>query len=183
MIGNWERVLLARHGQTEWNAAGRRQGRLDSPLTALGIAQARRLAATGADRIFTSPLGRATATARLAAEGLGVPVEVVDELAEVHHGELAGLTDTEIEARFPGAWWDRTGDKYRWRFPGGESYEDADPRALRALEKIAAGPARVPLIVSHEMIGRLLLRHLLGLTPDEALSRRLPHDVVITVDR
>ncbi|GLY97659.1 histidine phosphatase family protein [Actinoplanes sp. NBRC 103695] len=183
MIGNWDRVLLARHGQTEWNVVGRRQGQQDSPLTALGIEQARRhaVAAAGADRVFTSPQGRATATARLIAEALDVSVVVVDELAEIHHGEFAGLTDLEIEARFPAEWWDRTEDKYEWRFPGGESYADADPRALRALEKVAADRSRRPLIVTHEMLSRLLLRHLLGLTPQDALARRHPHDVVFAV--
>jgi len=183
VIGNWDRVLIARHGQTEWNVVGRRQGQQDSPLTALGIEQARRHAGAvaGADRVFTSPQGRATATARLIAEALELSVVVVDELAEIHHGEFAGLTDLEIEARFPGEWWDRTGDKYEWRFPGGESYADADPRALRALEKVATDPARRPLIVTHEMLSRLLLRHLLGLTPQEALARRHPHDVVFAV--
>jgi broad specificity phosphatase PhoE len=185
VIGNWERVLLARHGQTEWNVVGRRQGQLDAPLTALGIEQARRhavvVAADGADRVFTSPQGRATATARLIAEALDLSIVVVDELAEIHHGEFAGLTDTEIEARFPAEWWDRTEDKYEWRFPGGESYADADPRALLALRKIATDPARRPLIITHEMVSRLLLRHLLGLTPHEALTRRHPHDVVFRI--
>lgn len=183
MIGNWERVLLARHGQTEWNVVGRRQGQLDAPLTAVGIEQARRhaVAATGADRVFTSPQGRATSTARLIAEALDLPVVVIDELAEIHHGTFAGLTDTEIEARYPAEWWDRAEDKYEWRFPGGESYADADPRALRALEKIAADPARRPLIVTHEMVSRLLLRHLLGLTPQEALLRRQPHEVIFAI--
>lgn len=182
MIGNWHRVLLARSGQTEWNVGGRRHGRLDSPLTALGIEQARRITATGADRIFTSPLGRAAATARLVADGIGVPVVVVDELAEVDHGDFAGLTDAQIEARSPGEWFDRAGDKYGWRFPGGESYADADDRALLALEKIAADPARCPLIVTHEMIGRMLLRRLLGLTPQEALTRRMPQDLTYEID-
>jgi broad specificity phosphatase PhoE len=185
VIGNWERVLLARHGQTEWNVVGRRQGQLDSPLTAIGIEQARRhaVSAAGADRVFTSPQGRATATARLIAEALDLSVVVIDELAEIHHGGFAGLTDTEIEARYPAEWWDRTEDKYEWRFPGGESYADADPRALRALERIATDPARRPLIVTHEMVSRLLLRHLLGLTPPEALARRHPHDVLFTISR
>jgi broad specificity phosphatase PhoE len=64
-------VLLARHGQTEWNALGRRQGQLDSPLTAAGVEQAHRHAKTvavrGIDGIFTSPLGRALTTAEIIA--------------------------------------------------------------------------------------------------------------------
>jgi len=64
-------VFLARHGQTQWNLQGRRQGRLDSPLTRTGVEQANRhavvLQGRGIDGIFTSPLGRAVTTARSAA--------------------------------------------------------------------------------------------------------------------
>jgi probable phosphoglycerate mutase len=183
---SWEFVFLARHGQTEWNRVRRRQGQLDSPLTAAGIAQAHRGAATlrghGVDYVFSSPLGRATATARIFADHTEAPLLVIDELAEVHHGRFAGLTDDDIDAAYPGELARRAQDKYRWTFPAGESYADADRRAARALARIAAHPARRPLIVSHEMIGRMLQRHLLGLDPAEALRRRHPHDAVYAIN-
>ncbi len=102
-----DEVFLARHGQTEWNRAGRVQGRLDSPLTELGERQARRLARTiarlpGIDGVFSSPLGRAVSTAAFYAEALGAQVTVIEDLTEVHHGAWGGLTRPEIEARFPG---------------------------------------------------------------------------------
>jgi broad specificity phosphatase PhoE len=87
----------------------------------------------------------------------------------VNHGRMAGLTREEIEASFPGALARRAEDKYRWRFPGGESYADADGRAGTALARIDAAGPRHPLIVSHEMIGRMLLRHLLD--ADAATAR------------
>ena len=75
---NLEVVFLARHGETEWNRLGRRQGQLDSPLTADGLRVSRdvvrALAGLGIDGVFTSPLGRAVATARSCAEALGRPV-------------------------------------------------------------------------------------------------------------
>jgi probable phosphoglycerate mutase len=174
------RVLLARHGQTAWNLAGRRQGRHDSPLTAAGLAQAHLhaelLRDTDIDLICTSPLGRARATAEIIAEAAGVPVRVHHGLAEVHHGAYTGLTGAEIAHRAP----ERARDKYHWRFPGGESYADADHRAAAALHAIAAD-ARRPLIVSHEMIGRMLVRNLLGEPPAAALARDQPHGVVYEV--
>jgi broad specificity phosphatase PhoE len=99
-------VLVARHGQTEWNELGRRQGRLDSPLTSLGEQQARLLARAvaqlpGVGGIFSSPLRRALRTAAACGEVLGLPVTVVKELTEVHHGVMAGLTAAEVETRFP----------------------------------------------------------------------------------
>jgi broad specificity phosphatase PhoE len=181
-----EEVFLARHGETEWNRAGRRQGQLDSPLTGAALAQARRLASTArglrVDALFASPLGRSANTAAIFSEALGLPVTVLDQLQEVHHGKMAGLTDDEIEQAFPAEWSRRSFEKYLWRFPGGESYSDADRRALSALADIAATGAQRPLIVSHDMIGRMLRRQLLGLSPDEALALHHPHQVIFRVD-
>jgi broad specificity phosphatase PhoE len=88
-------IYLARHGQTEWNVAGRRQGRLDSPLTNLGLKQADRnaelLSAEGIDAVFTSPLGRAQRTASIIGSRLGLTVTVLDDLAEIDHGLWSGL--------------------------------------------------------------------------------------------
>lgn len=179
-------VLIARHGQTEWNELGRRQGQLDSPLTRLGEQQARQLAVAvaqvpGIDGIFSSPLGRALRTASACGETLRLPVTVLDELAEVHHGSMAGLTAAELEERFPGEMARRQHGKYQWRFPGGESYADADSRAAAALGKLAGYGSRRPLLVCHEMISRMLRRNLLAATPAEALGWTHPHDVLYKI--
>ncbi|MEV4515589.1 histidine phosphatase family protein [Dactylosporangium sp. NPDC049525] len=185
-MNSWDAVFLARHGQTQWNLLRRRQGRLDSPLTPNGVVQAHRHASTlrnrGIDGIFVSPLGRALATARIISDALRLEIEVVDELAELDHGQFSGLIDEQIDTKFPGDRQRRAADKYQWRFPDGESYADADPRAARALQQIRRKPAKRPLIVSHEMIGRMLQRHLLGLEPHAALARSHPHDLVFEID-
>jgi broad specificity phosphatase PhoE len=179
-------VFLARHGQTQWNLQRRRQGHLDSALTAAGLEQARRHGVTlrgrGIDAIFVSPLGRAVTTARLINEGLGLPIEVVDDLAELHLGAFNGLIDEQVDTRFPGWRQRRATDKYHWRFPDGESYADADVRAARALDQLSRRRARRPLLAAHEMIGRMLQRHLLGLDPAAALARSHPQDVVYQID-
>lgn len=179
-------VYLARHGQTAWNLQGRKQGQLDSPLTEAGRNHAQalaRLAGTfNADLVASSPIGRARTTAQVCADALELAVTVVDELAEVHHGKMAGLTSAEADARFPGALEQRRLAKYRWRFPCGESYADADERAAVALERILQTGARRPLIVSHEMIGRMLLRNLIASPPAVVLSTQQPHDLVYLVD-
>lgn len=181
----FDAVLIARHGQTEWNREGRRQGQLDSPLTAVGIGQAEstaRLAAEMAiDGVFTSPLGRARATARVIAARVGTAAEVVAELAEVHHGEFAGLTNAEVQDRYPGSLEERAANKYSWRFPGGESYLDADARACRALDRVHQAGSRRPLLVTHEMLGLMLLRQLLHLDPGDALARSIPSGVILEV--
>ncbi|MET9274012.1 histidine phosphatase family protein [Kribbella sp. NPDC003557] len=175
-------TYLARHGQTEWNVTGRRQGRLDSPLTPLGVEQARRnallLTGEGIDAVFTSPLGRARTTASILAAQLGLDVRVVDDLAEIDHGSWSGLGPAEIDTRWPGQREVRERQKYTYRFPGGESYADGEVRAARVLEEIGRSGVRRPLLVSHEMIGRMLLRRL-GV-PD-ALGSRQPSEVVYRV--
>lgn len=179
-------LLLARHGETEWNVLGRRQGQLDSPLTDRGYLHARRLAALAENlavtSVFSSPLGRALTTATTCALRLGVPVTVIDQLAELDHGEMAGLTTAEIMQRYPERWQQRVLDKYSWRFPGGESYADVYLRAGQALNRIAAFASARPLVVSHEMIGRMLIKNLRDLPPAEALGLNQPHDVVYEVD-
>ena len=185
-MNSWAAVFLVRHGETQWNLQRRRQGRLDSALTDNGVAQAQRHAAAlrgcGIDGIFVSPLGRTVATARIVGDTLGVAVDVVQELAEIDHGQFSGLVDEQVDAQFPGERERRAADKYRWRFPGGESYADADVRAASALRQVGRKPAKRPLIVSHEMLGRMLQRHLLDLDPYVALARSHPQDVVFHID-
>lgn len=182
----FDQVFVARHGETEWNQERRRQGQLDSPLTALGQLQAERLAVVAGgllvDGVFSSPLERSVTTAARCADALCLTVSVIEELAEVHHGDMAGLTSKEIDVRFPGEMVRRAADKYRWRFPGGESYADVDRRAGRALSCIAAEGVVRPLIVSHEMIGRMLMRNLLGVGSRTALGWGHPHDVIYAID-
>lgn len=177
-------VYLARHGQTEWNVQRRGQGQLDSPLTPLGVAQARGHARTLADvpfmRAYCSPLGRAQRSAELILQGRHVPLVPLDDLREVHLGELAGLLPDERQARFPQLAEARRRDKFGTVMPGGESYETASPRAARAAGVLRATPGPV-LVVAHEMIGRLLRLHLLGLTPQEALALDHPQDALYRV--
>jgi len=182
-----EHLFLARHGQTRWNLEHRLQGQLDSPLTEDGIRQAQSVADRVADRGITtvcfSPLGRARHTAAIIADRIGADLIEVPELADLDHGEMAGLTWDEIDQRFPRAREDRAANRYGWAFPGGESYAQARGRARRALSSCGWASTGVPLLVSHEMLGRLLRAHLRGLDAHSALSLRHPQDVVFEIDR
>jgi broad specificity phosphatase PhoE len=112
---------------------------------------------------------------------LGTPLQVVEELSELDHGAWSGLTADEVEANWPGQGEARARDKYEYRFPGGESYADADVRAKRALDRVYRSGAQVPLVVSHEIIGRMLLKNLAGLGSEQALMLHHPSDVVYRV--
>lgn len=128
------RVLLVRHGQSEWNAMGRWQGQADPPLSELGRTQAREAArALGTvDAIWSSDLQRASETALIIAHDLGIgPVVIEPDLRERDAGAYSGLTRDEIEERFPGYLAERRPP------PGWEPQEALVARALRALRRIA----------------------------------------------
>ncbi|MEQ1580753.1 MAG: histidine phosphatase family protein [Steroidobacteraceae bacterium] len=99
-------IFLIRHGETDWNAAGRLQGREDVPLNSKGEAQAHRLAEAlhglGIERIVTSYLSRARRTAEIVAGKLAISdLGVVEGLHERDYGDISGLTPEERAARFP----------------------------------------------------------------------------------
>jgi broad specificity phosphatase PhoE len=152
------RVLLVRHGQSEWNAAGRWQGQADPPLSDLGRLQAREAARTvGAiDAIWSSDLQRATETAIIIGDRIGVgPVVVDDRLRERDAGEWTGLTRTQIEERNPGFLADGN------RPPGWEPDRDLLGRAGATLASIAgAAPGGEVLVVTHAGVVFAVERHL-----------------------
>jgi broad specificity phosphatase PhoE len=133
-------ILVVRHGESEWNAAGRWQGHADPPLTALGREQARvaarvleLVAMEGVVSIASSDLDRARTTAAIFSDVLGLPDPVVDpRLRETDAGEWQGCTHAEIERDWPGYL-----DAGR-RPPGFESMTSTADRAHAALNDLAA---------------------------------------------
>jgi probable phosphoglycerate mutase len=131
------RVLLVRHGQSEWNAEGRWQGQADPPLTDLGRAQAHHAArALGTvDAIVSSDLQRAAETAAILAGELGVGPLVIDpDLRERDAGEWSGLTRAEIDRDWPGYLADDGPE--RRRPPGWEPDDALVARATAVLVRI-----------------------------------------------
>ncbi len=168
-------IVLLRHGETEWNALGRLQGRDDSPLTARGVAVADALAAwaagRGVTRVVSSPLGRAQATAGRIARACGATLETRDALVEMSFGDCAGITLSECEERFPGLLEQRASDRWTHRWPGGEGYPDLVSR-LEAW--LAAEPAALAgegvVVVAHQALNRALLLVLTGCAPARVLE-------------
>jgi broad specificity phosphatase PhoE len=159
------RILLARHGQTAWNAAGRLQGHTDIELDPTGRDQARALAeavrAAGVTRLWSSDLARARETATIVATELGLPPPEVDpDLRERKFGVFEGLTRDECLANHPEAWRDWVAQTSHP--PGGEPRADAILRMQRALMRVAADGTS--LVVSHGGVMRLWLMDLLGST-------------------
>jgi probable phosphoglycerate mutase len=145
------RLVLARHGETEWSRDGRHTGRTDIPLTDLGREQARGLARVLGERTFSrvlsSPLQRATETARLA--GFGDRLELDDDLREWDYGVYEGRTRLEIAQEIPG-WtvWSRP-------IVGGETLDQLGARADRVIAALLPTGGDV-LIFSHGHFLRVL---------------------------
>jgi uncharacterized phosphatase len=143
-MDNITRIGLVRHGETDWNAQGKYQGRADIPLNAEGRRQAALLAEAmqgeSWDTIISSPLRRAMETARPIAAAVGLTEIAEDpDLMERAYGEAEGLTLVEREAIWPEGEW-----------PGLEDWEDVATRGMRAIHRVAAAhPGKRNLVVCH----------------------------------
>ncbi|MEI7517530.1 MAG: glucosyl-3-phosphoglycerate phosphatase [Mycobacteriaceae bacterium] len=136
------RLVMLRHGQTEFNAGSRMQGQLDTELTDLGRSQALAAAEVLATRqpllIVSSDLRRAFDTAETLAQCCGLPVHADPRLRETHLGDWQGLTHDEVDAGSPGArlaW----RDDARWAPHGGESRVDVADRSAPLVAELVAG--------------------------------------------
>ncbi len=158
------RLVLWRHGQTDWNAEHRFQGQSDTPLNSAGHEQARRaaryLAALRPAVIFSSDLSRAAATAETLARLTGLKVQLDKDLRERHGGSWEGKTAAEISQLYPEA-------HAAWAPPDGEPAAAVADRAAEALERIAdslTAPS-LAVVVSHGAALNMGMSRLLGL-PD-----------------
>jgi broad specificity phosphatase PhoE len=163
-------VYLARHGETDWNKAGRWQGHTDVALNEAGRLQAHALGksviAHGIVRVHASDLLRARETGEIVATLLGVPAVAPDPgLRERGFGAFEGLTREECELRFPEEWQRyRAGDGTSP--PGGEPRERVIERMRAALQALAGeGPEGPRLAVSHGGAMRLLMMSITGEMP------------------
>jgi probable phosphoglycerate mutase len=148
------RIIVIRHGETEWNVARRIQGQGDSGLTAEGIEQAvalaRRLAQESFDVLISSDLGRAMQTARRIAEWN--PHEVVPDarFRERNFGAGEGLTYDEIDQRFPSAFSRVSEVDPDYAIPGGESRRQFHERVAKAFESVVREHAgKTVVVVAH----------------------------------
>jgi broad specificity phosphatase PhoE len=182
-------IYLMRHGETVWNRDGRLQGRLDSPLTARGLDQARLMGGTLARRIargertdwtiIASPLGRAQHTARIIADILGIAASAIasdERLAEVDIGRWAGLDMEEIESCSPGALDGTTRNDWHFRSPDGESHTATTER-IAAFLAATANRERL-IVVAHGVTGRILRGLYLALPSVAALELEAPQDAI-----
>ncbi len=172
------RLVMLRHGQTEFNLGSRMQGQLDTELTELGRAQAVAAAAAIAKDqpllVVSSDLRRAYDTAVALQERIGIPVRADERLRETHLGDWQGMTHAEIDAVAPGArlaW----REDATWAPHGGESRVDVAARSLPLITALVAGepewgavdePGRAVVLVAHGGLIAALTAALLRLPID-----------------
>ena len=162
------RLLLVRHGETEWNVSGHFQGQSDAELTELGRLQARQaahaLSCLNVNALYSSPLPRAVKTAQEIAAKVALEVCLIDGLQEISLGELEGITGPAMRERYPevSETWRR--NPSRVTFPGGESLRQLQARAWRAVQQIErAHPNGVVVAVSHGFAICTIVSRFLGL--------------------
>ena len=164
-------VMVVRHGETEWNTEGRRQGHLDSTLTAKGRAQAEALAQRfspeSCSAIYSSDLGRAFETARTIAEKTGHEVVSDERLRERNLGIFQGLDGEEIRARYPREYEEHRNGGADHAVPEGESFREQTRRNMVCLEELAKRHAgEVIMVVTHGGVLSALFRHTLDISLD-----------------
>jgi len=168
------RMIVIRHGETEWNTQHRYQGQQDSPLTAKGYQQAdaiaERLSGLTFDRIISSDLGRAVETAqRIAQRHPGIRWDQDPGLRERDFGLLAGFTRSEAAAKFPAEEEGYLRGGVDYRIPEGESLRDLFQRAGATFDRIAAAcPGESVCVVTHGGLLGMFLRYALGIPLEES---------------
>lgn len=170
-------ILLARHGETDYNRDRRFQGQGDVPLNARGIEQAAALAALAAAEplvaLYASPIRRARQTAEIVAEAIGLEPRLDARFAEHDVGEWQERLFDDIAREQPELWaaWQAGGED--WTFPGGESLEQQQERVIAGLVDITQRGELPALVVCHRGVIRSALCH----TRKEGLDAY--HDIAV----
>jgi phosphoserine phosphatase len=167
------RILLVRHGETEWNRQTRFQGQIDVPLNTKGQDQAKCAAeflqSVSLHRAFSSPMLRPKETAeKILSYHPDVALDLLDDLKEISHGLWEGKFEHEIEAEFPG-------ELFRWQrspasvqMPEGENLQQVWQRVAEAWQQIvdATPSGETVLVVAHDAVNKAVLCQIFNLEPD-----------------
>lgn len=162
------RIIIARHGRTEWNRVERFRGRADLELDEMGIKQAEAVSARIAEwqisAVYSSPLRRALTTAEILARPFDLKVKLLPGIIDIDYGEWQGLSPDETIARYGDLYSTWLNSPHRVNFPGGESLAEVRERAASAVDAlIAQHPKETIVLVSHKVVCQILILSLLGL--------------------
>ena len=162
------RLVVVRHGRTEWNRVERFRGRADIQLDEVGIRQAEAAAARIAEwqvsAIYSSPLHRALSTAEILARPFSLEVKLLPGIIDIDYGEWRGLSPEEATAKYGDLYSTWLNSPHQVKFPAGESLAEVRERAASAVgDLIAQHPKETIVLVSHKVVCQILILSLLGL--------------------
>ena len=161
------------------------QGQLESDLTARGRGQtevnARVLESLGIAALYCSPLVRAQQSAEIINRQLDLPIRYDERIKEWDCGDWSGELYSDVATRWPEAWAAYQADRYHYRGPNCENYPDMIARIRPFLGELLRATARSIAVVSHGMIGRVMVSTLLGYGEQATLSFHQPNDVLYRV--
>ena len=187
--GPGPRLLLVRHGETDWNRQGRFQGQIDIPLNANGREQADAarafLAQVPIQRAYTSSMARPRQTAEvILASHPGVPLTSSSGLMEIAHGAWEGRLESEIAEGWPTLLHDWKLAPQTVQMPGGETIQQVWDRSLTTWNRIVAGLAaeETALVVAHDAVNKTILCALLGLGPADIWAVKQGNGGVTVID-
>jgi broad specificity phosphatase PhoE len=170
-------ILLIRHGETDWNAEKIFRGRADIELNENGIKQAELLAKHLAGErivaIYSSPLKRALRTAGIMAGSHQVDVTPALGLLDFDYGEWQGLSHHAVKEKYQTLYAQWLSNPHPLRVPGGESLDDVRGRVLKLIDEVISEYKGIVALVSHRVVGKVLICALLGLDNSHFWNIRL----------
>ena len=181
------RLLLVRHGETDWNKAGKFQGQIHVPLNDNGREQSRRAAEflkdVKLDFAISSSMLRPKETAEIILQYHGgLQLELRDGLREISHGLWEGKFESEIEELYPGLLHEWKTSPETVQMPGGENLQQVWTRAIADWREIVKSVSGTGIVVAHDAINKAILCHLFGLEPEHFWKFKQGNGAVSVID-
>ena len=160
-------IILARHGETEWNVEEIFRGRIDVELNETGRKQAKLLAeylsSSKIEAVYSSPLKRALKTAETIASYHKLEVIITPGLIDLDFGKWQGLPNHEVKDKYKALYTEWISRPEKVKFPAGESLNDGRKRAISVVDEVIAKYEGTVILVSHRVVNKVLICALLGL--------------------
>ncbi len=160
-------IILARHGETEWNVAEVFRGQIDIDLNETGVKQAELLSGylstSAIAAVYSSPLKRALKTAEIIAQPHKLKVNVDPDLIDFNFGKWQGLSHQEVKEKYRDLYATWITHPEQVRMPDGEALEDVSKRVIRIRNKVIENHRGTVVIVGHRVVNKVMICTLLGL--------------------